>query len=113
MFEEQTYQRRIYKYPPYYRIIKITLKHKDYNIVNEGSAWMAKALGQVFGAYVLGPEFPTVSRIRNLYHKNILIKIPNDQSLQKTKTIIHRIKNSFLSTKLFRSVRLVINVDNY
>ena len=113
MFEEQTYQRRIYKYPPYFRIIKITLKHKDYNRVNEGATWLAKALGQVFGAYVLGPEFPPVSRIRNLYHKNILIKIPNDQSLQKTKTIIHRIKNSFLSTKLFRPIRLVINVDNY
>ena len=113
MFKEQTYQRRIYKYPPYFRIIKIKLKHKDYNRVNEGATWLAKALGQVFGAYVLGPEFPPVSRIRNLYHKNILIKIPNDQSLQKTKTIIHRIKNSFLSTKLFRPIRLVINVDNY
>ena len=113
MFEEQTYQRRIYKYPPYFRIIKITLKHKDYNRVNEGASWLAKALTQVFGAHVLGPEFPPVSRIRNLYHKNILIKIPNNQSLQKTKTIIQRIKNSFLSTKLFRPIRLVINVDNY
>jgi primosomal protein N' (replication factor Y) len=113
MFDEQTYQRRIYKYPPYFRIIKLTLKHKDYNRVNEGAAWLAKALAQVFGPHVLGPEFPPVSRIRNLYHKNILIKIPNDQSLQKTKIIINRIKNSFSSTKLFRPIRLVINVDNY
>jgi primosomal protein N' (replication factor Y) len=113
MFNEQTYQRRIYKYPPYYRIIKITLKHKDYNRVNEGAAWLAKSLSQFFGSNVLGPEFPPVSRIRNLYHKNILIKIPDEQSLQKTKTIIHRVKNSFLSTKLFRPIRLVINVDNY
>ena len=113
MFEEQTYQRRIYKYPPYYRIIKITLKHKDYNRVNEGAAWLAEALSQFFGSNILGPEFPSVSRIRNLYHKNILIKIPDEQSLQKTKTIIHRIKNSFLSTKLYRPIRLVINVDNY
>ncbi len=113
MFEEQTYQRKIYKYPPYFRIIKITLKHKDYNKVNEGAAWLAKALAQVFGSHVLGPEFPPVSRIRNQYHKNILVKIPGEQSLQKTKTIIHRIKNSFLSTKLFRPIRLVINVDNY
>jgi len=113
MFDEQTYERKIYKYPPYYRIIKLTLKHKDYNRVNESAAWLAKALAQVFGANVLGPEFPPVSRIRNQYHKNILIKIPNDQSLQKTKTIIHRIKNSFSSTKLFRPVRLVINVDHY
>ncbi|MGB0480016.1 MAG: replication restart helicase PriA [Flavobacteriaceae bacterium] len=113
MFEEQTYQRRIYKYPPYFRLIKITLKHRDYNRVNEGATWLATALSQVFGPYVLGPEFPPVSRIRNLYHKNILVKIPEDQSLQKTKDVIHRVKNSFLSTKLFRPVRVVINVDNY
>ena len=56
MFEEQTYQRRIYKYPPYFRLIKITLKHRDYNRVNEGATWLATALSQVFGPYVLGPS---------------------------------------------------------
>ena len=113
MFEEQSYQRRVYKYPPYFRLIKITLKHKDYSRLNDGALWLAKALTQVFGAHVLGPESPPISRIRNLYHKNILIKIPNNQSLQKTKLIIQRIKNSFQSTKLFRPIRLIINVDNY
>ena len=113
MFEEQTYQRRIYKYPPYYRLIKITLKHKDYNRVNEGADWLKTVLYQVFKDHVLGPEFPPVPRIRNLYHKNILIKIPNEQSLKKTKLVISKIKNSFLSTKAFRSVRVVLNVDNY
>tara|TARA_B100001059_G_scaffold49911_1_gene42966 strand:+ start:6020 stop:8485 length:2466 start_codon:yes stop_codon:yes gene_type:complete len=113
MFEEQNYQRRIYKYPPYYRLIKITLKHKDYNRVNEGADWLKTVLYQVFKDHVLGPEFPPVPRIRNLYHKNILIKIPNEQSLKKTKLVISKIKNSFLSTKAFRSLRVVLNVDNY
>ena len=113
MFEEQLYQRRVYKYPPFHRLIKITLKHKDYNRLNEGADWMKTALYQVFGAKVLGPEFPPVSRVRNLYHKNILIKIPPEQSLKKTKQVIIKIKRSFTSTKAYRSVRLVINVDNY
>jgi primosomal protein N' (replication factor Y) len=113
MFEEQTYQRRIYKYPPYYRLIKITLKHKDYIRVNEGADWLKTALYQVFKDHVLGPEFPPVPRIRNLFHKNILIKIPNEQSIKKTKLILSKIRKSFLSTKAFRSVRVVVNVDNY
>ena len=113
MFEEQTYQRRIYKYPPYYRLIKITLKHKDYVRVNEGADWLKTALYQVFKDHVLGPEFPPVSRIRNLFHKNILIKIPKEQSIKKTKLILSKIRKSFLSTKAFRSVRVVVNVDNY
>ena len=113
MFFEQLEDRRIYKYPPYCRIIKLTLKHKDYNKVNEGADWLATSLRHVFKDNVLGPEFPIVSRIRNQYHKNILLKIPQKQSLVKTKSVLQKIKMSFSSTKDFRAVRLLINVDNY
>tara|TARA_B110001469_G_C9648063_1_gene328905 strand:+ start:4778 stop:7243 length:2466 start_codon:yes stop_codon:yes gene_type:complete len=113
MFVEQLEDRRVYKYPPYCRIIKLTLKHKDYNKVNEGAEWLAISLRHVFKDNVLGPEFPVVSRIRNQYHKNILLKIPQNQSLVKTKSVLQKIKMSFSSTRDFRAVRLLINVDNY
>ena len=113
MFAEQLEERRIYKYPPYYRLVKLTIKHKNYNKVNEGAEWLATSLRHVFKANVLGPEFPVVSRIRNQYHKNILIKIPQNQSLVKTKSVLQKIKLRFLSTRDFRAVRLLINVDNY
>jgi primosomal protein N' (replication factor Y) (superfamily II helicase) len=113
MFVEQLEDRRIYKYPPFCRIIKLTVKHKNYNKVNEGSEWLATRLRLVFKDNVLGPEFPVVSRIRNQYHKNILLKIPQNQSLVKTKSVLQKIKMSFSSTKDFRAARLLINVDNY
>ncbi|PNW28045.1 replication restart helicase PriA [Formosa algae] len=113
MYKEQMDDRYNFKYPPVYRLIKITLKHKDFNRVNIASQWLGKALRQVFGDYVLGPEDPPVSRIRNLFHKNILIKVPQKQSLGGTKKAIVRINNSFNSVKDFRSVRLVVNVDAY
>jgi primosomal protein N' (replication factor Y) len=113
MFVEQLEDRRIYKYPPFCRIIKLTIKHKDFNKVNEGSEWLATRLRQVFKDNVLGPEFPVVSRIRNQYHKNILLKIPQNQSLTKTKAVLKKIKMSFSSTPNYRAVRLLINVDNY
>jgi primosomal protein N' (replication factor Y) len=94
-------------------LIKITLKHKDYNKVNNGAEWYAKSLKSVFSEYVLGPEFPPVSRIRNQYLKNILIKIPQKQSLSKTKEAIIKINNSFLSVKDFRAIKVILNVDNY
>jgi len=65
MYQEQMNDRYNYKYPPIYRLIKITLKHKEYNRVNDASDWLAKSLRQVFGEYVLGPEFPPIARIRN------------------------------------------------
>ncbi|WP_452220943.1 replication restart helicase PriA [Lacinutrix salivirga] len=113
MFNEQINDRFNYKYPPIYRLIKITLKDRDYNKVNLASDWISKALRQLFGDYVLGPEFPPVSRIRNQYHKNILVKIPQKQSLGKTKEAIARINTSFSLIKDFKSVRVILNVDNY
>ncbi|MCF1421473.1 replication restart helicase PriA [Mangrovimonas futianensis] len=113
MFKEQMDERHNYKYPPIYRLIKISLKHKDYNKVNLGAEWYAKSLRMVFKSGVLGPEYPPVARIRNQYIKHILVKIPPKQSLSKTKEAIIKINNSFLSVKDFRSVRVILNVDNY
>jgi primosomal protein N' (replication factor Y) (superfamily II helicase) len=113
MFKEQMNDRYNYKYPPVYKQIKITLKHKDYTKVDTAAIWLAKSLRQVFEGYVLGPESPPVSRIRNEFHKNILIKIPKKQSLSKTKEAIIKINNSFFSIKDFRSVKLILNVDNF
>ncbi|MCK8520671.1 primosomal protein N' [Aquimarina sp. D1M17] len=113
MFKDQIEERHQYKYPPFYRLIKLTAKHKDYNKVNNASGWLAKSLRNVFKEHVLGPEFPPISRIRNQYHKNILIKIPQGQSLQKTKEVILKIHTTFSSIKEFSGVRIIINVDNY
>ena len=86
MFKEQLYEREQYKYPPVNRIIKITFKHKDYNKLNEAADWFVKALRNVFGGSVLGPEYPPVARIRNQYIKNVIIKINPGQSTVKNKT---------------------------
>ncbi|WP_298239263.1 primosomal protein N' [uncultured Algibacter sp.] len=113
MFKEQMNDRYNYKYPPIYKQIKITLKHKDYNRVETASIWYAKSLRQVFAQNILGPESPPIARIRNQFHKNILVKIPKKQSLLKTKEAIIKINNSFLSIKDFRSVKVILNVDNF
>lgn len=113
MYKEQMNDRYNYKYPPIYKQIKIILKHKDYNKVDSGSLWLAKALRQIFGTAILGPESPPISRIRNQFHKNILIKIPKKQSLSKTKEAIIKVNNSFHSIKEFRSVKVILNVDNF
>jgi len=111
MFTDQLNERRQFQYPPFYRLIKITFKHKEYNRVNESAEWFATSLRNSFGKNVLGPEFPAISRIRNLYLKNILLKIPKQQSLGKTKEVIERVKASFLSISAYRSVRIIIDVD--
>jgi len=113
MYEEQMDERRNFKYPPIYRLIKITLKHRNYNKVNVAADWYAKSLRLVFKSHVLGPEFPPVSRIRNQFIKHIIVKIPPKQSVSKTKEAMIKINNSFFAVKDFRAVRVILNVDNY
>ncbi len=111
MYKEQLQERWQYHYPPYYRLIKITLKHKDYIKVDSGINWLAKALQNVFREHVLGPTAPVVSRVRNQYIKNLTIKIPPKQNLAETKKQIEKIKNTFQSVKDFRPIRFIVDVD--
>jgi primosomal protein N' (replication factor Y) len=113
MYKEQLQERYQYKYPPYYRLIKITLKHRDYNKVDSGVNWLFKALYSSFGEHVLGPTAPAVARIRNQYIKNIIIKIPPKQGLANTKNQITKIRNTFEAVADFRPIRFIIDVDAY
>jgi len=113
MYKEQLEDRWQFHYPPFYRIVRITLKHKDYTKVEDGINWLYKAYKNVFKENVLGPSTPAVSRIRNHYIKHIVIKIPPKQSLPKTKEHIQKIKNTFLSVAEFRSIRFIVDVDAY
>lgn len=113
MYKEQLEQRHVYKYPPTNKLIKITFKHRDYNKVEYGADWFAKSLRLSFKNNVLGPEFPSVSRVRNEYIKHVLLKVPNGQSASQTKKAILKVKNSFMSVKDFRPIKVILNVDTY
>lgn len=105
-------QERInFKYPPFYRLIEIRLKHKDYNILNKASNELADALRAHFGALVLGPEYPIVSRIKNLYIKHILIKTKKTNKLGKAKLELKEIIDQFNKKKTFTGVYVIIDVD--
>jgi primosomal protein N' (replication factor Y) len=62
---------------------------------------------------VLGPEQPPVSRIRNQYLTNILIKVPGNKALYVTKNHIRTVERNFNAIKEFAGVKLIIDVDNY
>jgi primosomal protein N' (replication factor Y) len=113
MYKEQLYDRQIYKYPPYFRIIKLTLKHKDFDKLKEGSMWLYEVLSQNLNMPVLGPEEPLVSRIRNEYIRTILIKIPQNQNLAGTKKTIQKMLNSFEAVAQYRAIKVIANVDFY
>jgi primosomal protein N' (replication factor Y) len=113
MYKEQLYDRQIYKYPPYFRIIKLTLKQRDFDKLKEGSMWLYQVMSQNLNMPVLGPEEPVISRIRNEYIRTIIIKIPQNVSIGNTKKTIQKMLNSFEAVAQYRAIKVNLNVDFY
>ena len=111
MFRNEVVDRRNYKYPPFFRIIEFTLKHKDNQKLNQAAAFLANALKIKFGSRVLGPEYPLVARVRNKYHKLINLKLEKGLSLKDSKRQILYVVDDFKSRKEFSGIRVVVNVD--
>ena len=113
MYTEQLYDRQIYKYPPYFRIIKLTLKQRDFDKLKDGSMWLYQVMRQNLDMPVLGPEEPVISKIRNEYIRTIIVKIPQNTSIGNTKKMIQKILNSFEAVAQYRAIKVTSNVDFY
>ena len=113
LFNDQLNERHTFNYPPYTRIIKITLKNKNLNNLKSSAKWISKSLKSYFKNKVYGPEFPLIPRLQNHYINNFQIKIPVDVNLKESKLVIEKISNSFDSIPQFRSTKFLIDVDPY
>lgn len=113
MAKEQLEERYQYKYPPFFRIIKIELKDRNLIKVEKAASWLGAALINKFAENILGPEQPPIGRIRNMFIYNLMVKIPKDQSLEVTKKYIRNVLKGFNTIKEFASVRVNIDVDSY
>jgi len=110
-FDSEILERANYFYPPFFKIIEITLKHRDENVLNKGASDLASVLRDTFKERVLGPEFPVVKRIQNLFLKKITLKIERDSNDKKVKERIHQMVDEFYSVPIYKSIRVVIDVD--
>lgn len=111
MVKDQLIHRKLFNYPPYSRMIKITVKHRDQSTVKNGANTLVRELRKLLGDRILGPETPSIARIRNLYLENIIIKLPKNRPNKETKARIRSIIDGFTNQKPFKSLRVVIDVD--
>ena len=111
MYRSQMLERQNFKYPPVYRLIRISLKNKDYHLLNDAARYFTDQLRDVLGSRVLGPEYPLVSRVKNLYIKNVLVKFETKASAPKVKEIIAAARDKLQSDQQYRPVRVHIDVD--
>lgn len=110
---EEALFRQQFLYPPYTRLIRITLRHSDRDYALRAAQTFAGELRNIFKHRVLGPEPPGVGRIRNKYLFDILLKFETSENLPKAKRLIAQCADWLLTHPLHRSADLLFDVDPY
>jgi len=111
MYQTQLLERQRFHYPPWFRLIQVAVLHRDPDVLNKAASDLAQRLRKHFAKKVLGPEYPHIARIRNLFIKNMMIKLERDQGLAAAKQKIMEIVEFFNADPAFKSVRVILDVD--
>lgn len=111
LYAKQMVTRRQFGYPPFYRIVMIRLKHKDFQKLNPAATELASMLRPIFKQDLLGPEYPIVSRIKNLYIKQMMVKFNREHNAQQVKELIMKQVHLFQQHPDYKSVIVQIDVD--
>ena len=113
LYEEQIAERRVFRYPPFHRLIEITLKHRDDAVLNAAAAWMGMQLRNTFGNRVMGPEYPLVSRIRALYLKTITVRFDKNEAIGDAKRVMMLVADDLVKQEGWSGVTVHFDVDPY
>jgi primosomal protein N' (replication factor Y) len=110
-YNSEIIERKNFFYPPFYKIIQVTLKHKDEHVLDSAAATFALSMKEIFKERVLGPDYPVIRRTHNLYQKNIILKVERDAPDKKVKERLQQLINAFYSVPLHKSIRMIVDVD--
>lgn len=113
MFRMQAEERMTFNYPPFCRMVKISIRHKERSQLNYLSDILGNDLRAIFGKRVLGPESPVISQVQLWYIKTILIKIEREKPPVKAKQLIIEAIKRLEKEKGASSMRIAIDVDPY
>jgi len=111
-FKREIKERHSFFYPPFYRLIQITLKHKKPRTLNEAGYFYAKFLKEKLGTRVVGPAVPSIPRVRTYYLLDVLIKMErNTKDSQRIKQIVMEAGQVLKKKEGYSTVRVNVNVD--
>ena len=111
-YEFELPKRKEFSYPPFSRLIRLTLKHKDKEKVQAGSERLAALLKTDLKDYVVGPAAPVVGRLRNEYLMEILLKLPKETGMSmRYKKVIRNHISLLQSEAAYKSITIIVDVD--
>ncbi len=104
-------ERKAFSYPPFYHLIYVFLRHRYENVVETASVELGSRLRQGLKERVLGPDKPTIARIKNLYIRKIVIKLENGINFQAVRQYLRTIQQQLLQDKRYASLQVYYDVD--
>lgn len=113
MFRMQAEERMAFNYPPFSRMVKINIKHKDRAQLNYFADILGADLKNIFGKRVLGPESPVISQVQLWYIKTIIIKIEREKPPAKAKQLLIEAIDRLEKGKGASALKIAIDVDPY
>lgn len=111
MFNVQMNERSLFRYPPYYRLVYVYIKGRDFYAVNGAANYLAALMKQSFGDRVYGPDKPLVARIQNLFILKIMLKVELKAPVDKAKEMLRDLTNMTLAQQAYKSVYIQVDVD--
>ena len=104
-------ERRLFSYPPFHRLIYVYLKHKHDRVVETAGMELGSRLRQWFGARVLGPDKPSVARVKTLSIRKIVLKLENGIDMPKVRQYLAFAQHQMLQDKRYSSLLFYYDVD--
>ena len=111
MASGQLAERQMFRYPPYYRLVYVYLKHRDEALLDVMAHAMAERLRVVFADRVLGSDKPPVARVQTLFIRKIVVKIETTASLSRVRQWLVEVQREVQSDERFRSLLVYYDVD--
>ena len=111
MASGQLAERQMFRYPPYYRLVYVYLKHRDEALLDVMAHAMAERLRAVFADRVLGSDKPPVARVQTLFIRKIVVKIETTASLSRVRQWLVEVQREVQSDERFRSLLVYYDVD--
>lgn len=111
MYKSQLFERKNFKYPPFYRMIHIGIRHKKKEVVDKAAHQLGIDLRKIFNKRILGPEPPIIGRVQNYYIQKVILKVERERSFQKAKQLLDQTVTHLITTDQYKSVQISVDVD--
>lgn len=111
LFADLLEERQAFCYPPFCHLIYVFLKHRDDAVVASASMRLGDILRGWFGSRVLGPDKPSVSKVKTLNIRKIMLKLENGIDLAKVRLYLRKAQAMMGQDAKYRSVQIYFDVD--